>query len=96
MMSLLRTTGFHVRGLRLRKTPALRALIVTHTHRLAETALSQVKTNVDTSSSDFKSNAEAMSELTSSLRRLHENIKLGGPEKARQKHLARKKMLPRE
>ncbi|KAI5856301.1 carboxyl transferase [Tricharina praecox] len=72
------------------------AAISTHTARTAETAFSQIKSNVDTSSSDFKDNAAQLSELTASLRSLHQRIALGGPEKARVKHIERKKMLPRD
>ncbi|KAA8909780.1 carboxyl transferase [Sphaerosporella brunnea] len=96
MMSLLRTSGTRLRGLRPHGKPTLRALIATHTARVSETAFSQVKSNVDTSSADFKNNEAQMKELTSSLRSLHRQISLGGPEKARQKHIERKKMLPRD
>lgn len=95
-MSLLR------RGLRT-PIPKLRlprvrhvAAISTHTARSVETAFSQIKSKVDTSSSDFKDNAAQLSKLTASLRSLHQRIALGGPEKARAKHIERKKMLPRE
>lgn len=37
-----------------------------------------------------------MGELTTELKALHAKISLGGNEKARKKHLERKKMLPRE
>jgi 3-methylcrotonyl-CoA carboxylase beta subunit len=94
-MPLLRTSSTRLRGVRLHK-PTLRALIATHTPRVAETLFAQVKSNVDTSSPDFKINAAQMKELTGSLRSLHQQIALGGPEKARQKHIERKKMLPRE
>ncbi|KAI5789074.1 methylmalonyl-CoA carboxyltransferase 12S subunit [Geopyxis carbonaria] len=59
-------------------------------------ALSQIQTKAETSSSEFKTNAENMAKLTSSLQELHKQIRLGGPEKARIKHLERKKMLPRD
>jgi hypothetical protein len=81
-------------------TSALSALqartITNHTPRIAEQSFTQIKSNVDTSSQDFRDNAKAMGELTTELRALHAKISLGGNEKARKKHLERKKMLPRE
>lgn len=53
-------------------------------------------TTVDVDSLDYKQNAIQMSELVASLRNLHQEIAIGGPEKAREKHIARNKMLPRE
>ncbi|KAI5817734.1 carboxyl transferase [Pyronema omphalodes] len=76
---------------------ALKARTITnHTPRIAEQSFTQIKSNVDTSSQDFKDNAKAMGELTAELRALHAKISLGGNEKARKKHLERKKMLPRD
>jgi 3-methylcrotonyl-CoA carboxylase beta subunit len=51
---------------------------------------------VDTSSPEFIENAKQMATAIASLKGLHANIERGGPEKARDKHLARGKMLPRE
>jgi len=45
---------------------------------------------------DFRANAEAMQALVADLRAKVERIAQGGPESARQKHLARGKLLPRE
>ena len=70
--------------------------IATYTPRTAETALSLIRSNTDPSSADFRENAAQMAALTASLRNLHAQIALGGPEKARAKHLERNKMLPRE
>jgi 3-methylcrotonyl-CoA carboxylase beta subunit len=97
-MSFLRVKGLRIRGLRLQyhRKPLLYAPITTYTPRIAETAFSQINSNVDTSSADFKDNAAQMSELINSLRSLHAQIAMGGNEQARAKHLKRKKMLPRE
>ncbi|KAG0128970.1 carboxyl transferase [Tuber indicum] len=70
--------------------------IATHSHPHFESAVSTIRSTVDTSSPEFKENAAQMGAIITSLRSLHESIKLGGPEKAREKHLARKKMLPRD
>lgn len=53
-------------------------------------------TNVDTSSAEFKENAAAMNDLLSHMASLHNTIALGGPQKARDKHTARGKMLVRD
>ncbi|KAF8543198.1 carboxyl transferase [Trichophaea hybrida] len=97
-MSFLRAQGPRIRGLRFQhhQKPLHYTPITTHTARIAETAFSQIKSNIDTSSADFKDNAAQMSELTNSLRSLHARIAMGGNEKARAKHIARKKMLPRD
>ena len=70
--------------------------IATHTSSHHASALSVLPTKVDTSSADFKENAMRFDELMTSMREIHEKVALGGPQKAREKHLARGKMLPRE
>ncbi|TGZ76897.1 carboxyl transferase [Ascodesmis nigricans] len=78
------------------RAPRLTAAISSYTPRTLESAFSQIKTKVDTASPEFKENATSMGELSEQLRALHQKIELGGPEKARQKHIARNKMLPRD
>lgn len=70
--------------------------VATHTSSYYASALSVLPTKVDTSSTDFKENAARFDGLMTSIREIHEKITLGGPQKAREKHLARGKMLPRE
>ncbi|MBK7357190.1 carboxyl transferase domain-containing protein [Propionivibrio sp.] len=53
-------------------------------------------TQLDTRSPDFQANVEAMQTVVNDLRQTVDTIALGGPEAARQKHLARGKLLPRE
>ena len=53
-------------------------------------------TRLDARSADFKANVAAMRCVVADLRATVERIALGGPEAARQKHLARGKLLPRE
>ena len=73
-----------------------RAAIATHSPQFVKDSISQIQTKLDPSAPEFKENAAQMQKLTSALRTLHEKIVLGGPEKARIKHIERKKMLPRE
>ena len=51
---------------------------------------------VDTRSDIFKRNAEAMRGLVDDLRRRTEQVRLGGGEEPRKRHVARGKLLPRE
>lgn len=51
---------------------------------------------LDVRSDDFKANTAAMRAVVADLRGTSERIALGGPESARQKHLSRGKLLPRE
>lgn len=53
-------------------------------------------TIVDPSSEEYKENARQMGEVISKLEELTNKVHLGGPPKARAKHLERKKMLPRD
>jgi 3-methylcrotonyl-CoA carboxylase beta subunit len=55
-----------------------------------------LKTQLNPRSADFQANAAAMQTVVSDLHEKVDKIALGGPEAARQKHLARGKLLPRE
>ena len=70
--------------------------IATHTFSHHASALSVLPTNVDPSSADFRENAVQFDELLARMRELHQKIEQGGPQKAKEKHVARGKMLPRE
>ncbi|RAL68620.1 hypothetical protein DID88_007333 [Monilinia fructigena] len=59
-------------------------------------AISALPTNVDPSSEEYTQNASQMKPLLDHLSSLTAKIHQGGPPKAREKHLARKKMLPRD
>ncbi|KAK5994928.1 3-methylcrotonyl-CoA carboxylase 2 [Cladobotryum mycophilum] len=59
-------------------------------------AISRLQTVVDTTSEDFKENERQMAEVMGKMQELARKIQRGGPEKARAKHIARKKMLPRD
>ncbi len=55
-----------------------------------------MKSSISVTSEEFKNNTEVMNSLVAELRNKVEKIKLGGGEKARAKHIARGKLLPRE
>lgn len=59
-------------------------------------AISVLPTTVDPSSEEYKENARQMGEVMARLEELTKKIHQGGPPKAREKHIARKKMLPRD
>jgi 3-methylcrotonyl-CoA carboxylase beta subunit len=59
-------------------------------------AISVIKSNVDPSSDEFKENERLMGEAMARLDELARRAQQGGPAKAKEKHLARKKMLPRD
>jgi 3-methylcrotonyl-CoA carboxylase beta subunit len=59
-------------------------------------AISRIQTAVDPSSDEFLENQKQMSVVMGKVQELSRKIQQGGSEKARAKHLARKKMLPRD
>ncbi|KAI1918723.1 Methylcrotonoyl-CoA carboxylase beta chain, mitochondrial [Ophidiomyces ophidiicola] len=76
--------------------PSSARSIANHTHTHQASAISVLPTAVDPSSADFQQNAQQMHELLAHMATLHTGIAQGGPQKARDKHLARGKMLPRD
>lgn len=70
--------------------------ISTHTHAYQASRISALPSHVDSSARDFQENSRSMDELLGRLNDLHTRIAKGGPEKARNKHLSRGKMLVRE
>ena len=58
--------------------------------------MTTLKTQLNPRSADFQANAAAMRTVVADLHEKVDKIALGGPEAARQKHLARGKLLPRE
>ena len=58
--------------------------------------MSAIKSKLDPRSEEFQANAKAMAELVADLREKVERVALGGDEPAREKHVARGKLLPRE
>ncbi|SDF98027.1 3-methylcrotonyl-CoA carboxylase beta subunit [Limimonas halophila] len=55
-----------------------------------------IRSAVDTTSESFRENADAMGALVSDLRAHVQRVKQGGGERARQRHVARDKLLPRD
>ena len=76
--------------------PSCSRSVATHTFNHHASAISSLPTNVDVSSKDFKENARQMGEVMAKMNDLHAKIESGGPARAREKHIARGKMLPRE
>jgi 3-methylcrotonyl-CoA carboxylase beta subunit len=58
--------------------------------------LPQLQTSVDMNAAEFRANADRMRALVAELRARREEAALGGPERARARHVARGKLLPRE
>lgn len=58
--------------------------------------MERIKTSINTKSPEFVSNREYNLQLVRELKERLEIVKHGGPEKARQKHISRGKLLPRE
>ena len=56
----------------------------------------QIETKVDRESEDFVNNKEANESLATALRELSDQIKTGGSARARERHLSRGKLLPRD
>lgn len=75
--------------------PARRA-VATYTSPHQAAQISILPTAVDTNSKAYRDNASSMSALVEKVSQLHATAAQGGPEKARQKHLDRGKMLVRD
>ena len=70
--------------------------IANYTHGQHAAAISVLPTNVDVSAAEHKQNTHQMTEVIERMQKLHAKIEAGGPHKAKDKHVARGKMLPRE
>lgn len=70
--------------------------VATYTSAQQASQISILQTTVDKNSEGFKENAAALSELTQKIAQLHEKAAEGGPQKARDKHVQRGKMLVRD
>ena len=58
--------------------------------------MTRIKSKADPKSDAFKTNAEKMGALVADLRETVARVKQGGGEKARERHVARNKLLPRD
>ncbi|KPI41716.1 putative methylcrotonoyl-CoA carboxylase beta chain, mitochondrial [Cyphellophora attinorum] len=73
-----------------------RRTAATFTHARHADAISVLPTLVDRSSPDFQENASQMAALLEKYSDLHKKIARGGPQKSRDKHVQRGKMLARD
>ncbi|KAK0729832.1 carboxyl transferase domain-containing protein [Lasiosphaeris hirsuta] len=90
LSSSLSSSPYHPASTTLRRSAAT----FTSPHHAA--AISVIKSNVDTTSDEFRENKRLMGEAMTRLETLTRRAHQGGPPKAREKHLTRKKMLPRD
>ncbi len=58
--------------------------------------MSRIGSSIDRTSSEFQANAAAMRALVGELQQRRQDASLGGPQRARERHVARGKLLPRE
>lgn len=77
-------------------TTSRRTLATTSTSPHHSAAISVIRTDVDPTSDEFLANAQQMGEAVSQIEGLTRRVQEGGPLKAREKHRARGKMLPRQ
>jgi 3-methylcrotonyl-CoA carboxylase beta subunit len=70
--------------------------IATHTHSFHADQISVIRSTVETSSPEFKENEQQMRDAIAKIKELNQTISKGGSAKAREKHVARGKMLARE
>lgn len=70
--------------------------VATYAAPYQENAISVLPSNVDPESPEYKDNEALMAEAMQRLEQLVSHAQQGGPQKAKDKHLARKKMLPRD
>lgn len=70
--------------------------IATHAHSHHAAQVSVLSTAVDTSNADYKESKRSMEEAVSRIAALHARISKGGPQKSREKHVSRGKMLVRD
>jgi 3-methylcrotonyl-CoA carboxylase beta subunit len=78
-----------------RGAPSSRA-IASFTAPYQANAVSVIQSNVDSTADEFKENERLMAEAMARVEKLTRAAQLGGSAKAREKHIARKKMLPRD
>lgn len=94
-MSLSRPSQKALRLGRQFRVPHARAVAnLTPPHQAA--AISRIQSNVDTASDEFKENKANMDGVMAKMQDLARKVQRGGSDKAREKHIARKKMLPRD
>ncbi|KXH69215.1 carboxyl transferase [Colletotrichum salicis] len=83
-------------GFRAPRLPRSARTVATFTPPHQASAISRIQTNVDPTSEEYKENEKHMRDVMKKMQDLTRKVHLGGSAKAREKHLARKKMLPRD
>ncbi|KXH49874.1 carboxyl transferase [Colletotrichum nymphaeae SA-01] len=83
-------------GFRAPRLPRSARTVATFTPPHQASAISRIQTNVDPTSEEYKENEKHMEEVMKKMQDLTRKVHMGGSAKAREKHLARKKMLPRD
>src|SRR5262245_45836387 len=63
---------------------------------LREERVALIASRIDTSSEEFRANRKAMDDLVAELRERRAEAAAGGPPRARERHIARGKLLPRD
>ena len=76
--------------------PLQKRTIASFTNAEHARAISVLRTAVDKSSPDFQENAEQLDKVMAKYAELHSRISKGGPQKSRDKHVERGKMLARD
>src|SRR5262249_3808714 len=61
-----------------------------------EGTLAILSSSIDKNAAEFRANAERMQALAAELQKRRAEAALGGPERARERHVARGKLLPRD
>lgn len=70
--------------------------VATYTSPQQASQISVLQTAVDKNSDGYKENAASLGDLTQKIAALHEKAAQGGPQKAKDKHVQRGKMLVRD
>ncbi|KAF2430800.1 methylcrotonoyl-CoA carboxylase subunit beta [Tothia fuscella] len=96
LSSVLRTARHSLKKRRLLRPRQCLRTVATHTHSHHAQQISIIRSAVDTSSAEFKENSRQMNEVIEKMKELHATAALGGTAKAREKHISRGKMLPRD
>jgi 3-methylcrotonyl-CoA carboxylase beta subunit len=78
------------------KAQLLTRSIASYTHSSHADQISIIKSVVDTSSTEYQENKSQMEQAIARIRELKAKAADGGSAKAREKHIQRGKMLPRE
>lgn len=79
-----------------RPPPSSSRAVASFTAPYQANAISVIQSSVDSTGDEFRENHKLMEEAMARLERLTRAAQQGGPAKAREKHLARRKMLPRD